>query len=284
MSFPKNRAVYLRWIRGSSVLLLGFSMSAIAEVGTDLPQTQQVVVALGYSAMSDTSVPGQEISQKDLPLRVTIEKNRYMFAVSIPYIQRSAPSGKVAKSHHHESKKSEAGAMPIIATAGLGDITSSLAYRILDEADASFSLTTTGEIKLATADVATGLGTGVNDYFFEMAAGKSWGNFSGEMSVGRAILGSPGKVKINDVSKTIYFNNIYYGSLEFAYQLSESLSSGIGYSFGEASEAGGVGQRDLALSVEYKLSDKQALSFEVLRSLSPSITSQTWAVGYSSAM
>ena len=242
--------------------------------------------SIGITNMSDTSVPGQEINQRDIPIAFTYKTDKYVFEVSIPYITRSAPSGKVAKSHHHESKKNEATtvAAPILTTSGLGDITSSLSYNLMNEEDSLLSLSAKGEVKLGTADVAVGLGTGVNDYFGEFDARKSFGDLSISAGLGYAVLGSPGAIEINDVKKSIYFNNIFFGSLGAEYQLTESFNVGMEIAAGQSTETGGSEQRDLALSMSYHFTERQSVDLHAVRSMTPGITSHTYGASFSTAM
>lgn len=247
---------------------------------------QSSSASIGYSNMSDTTVPGQEVNQRDIPIAFTYETDKYVFEVSIPYITRTAPSGKVAKSHHHESKKSETTtvAAPIVATSGLGDITSSLSYKLMDEKDTFLSLSAKGEIKLATADVAVGLGTGVSDYFGELNASKSFGDFSISAGLGYAILGSPGEIEINDVKKSIYFNNIFFGSFGTDYQVNDRFNVGMELSAGQATETGGSEQRDVSVSMSYQFTENQSIDLHAVRSLTPGITSSTYGASFSTAM
>lgn len=244
--------------------------------------------SIGISDMSDTSVPGQEISQRDIPIAFSFESDKYVFEISIPYITRTAPSGKVAKSHHHESKKKETTTVttpaPILTTSGLGDITSSLTYSLMNEDDSFLSLTARGEVKLGTADVTVGLGTGVNDYFGELGASKSFGDFSVSAGLGYAILGSPGEIEINDVKKSIYFNNIFYGSLGADYALTESFNIGMELAAGQATETGGSEQRDVSVSMSYHFTERQSVDFHAVRSLTPGITSHTYGASFSTSM
>jgi hypothetical protein len=256
------------------------------EIAPLTPSHKMSFASIGISDMSDTSVPGQEISQRDIPIGFSFETDKYVFEVSIPYITRTAPSGKVAKSHHHESKRSESTtvAAPILTTSGIGDITSSLTYKLMDEEDALLSLSAKGEVKLGTADVAVGLGTGVNDYFGELAASKSFGDFSLSAGLGYAILGSPGEIEINDVKKSIYFNNIFFGSLGADYQLTDSFNVGMEIAAGQATETGGSEQRDLSLSMSYQFTEDQSVDFHAVRSLTPGIISHTYGASFSTAM
>jgi hypothetical protein len=209
-----------------------------------------------------------------------------VFEVSIPYITRTAPSGKVAKSHHHESKKNETTtvAAPILTTSGLGDITSSLSYKLMSEQDSFLSLSAKGEMKLATADVAVGLGTGVNDYFGELDAHKSFGDFSVSAGLGYAILGSPGEIEINDVKKSIYFNNIFFGSLGADYQLGNSFNVGMELVAGQATETGGSEQRDVSVSMSYHFTERQSVDLHAVRSMTPGITSHTYGASFTTSM
>lgn len=257
-----------------------------AEAAPITPSHKMSFASIGISDMSDTSVPGQEISQRDIPIAFSFETGKYAFEVSIPYITRTAPSGKVAKSHHHESKKKETTtvAAPILTTSGMGDITSSLTYALMNEEEAFLSLSAKGEVKLGTADVTVGLGTGVNDYFGELAASKSLGDFSLNAGIGYAILGSPGEIEINDVKKSIYFNNIFYGSLGAEYQLTDRFNVGMEIAAGQAAETGGSEQRDLSLSMSYHFTERQSIDFHAVRSLTPGITSHTYGASFSTAM
>jgi len=291
-------------------LLLAFSTSAFAEEITAEKPSEviaespaEVVVekpigtppikpkyksafSMGILDMSDTSMPGQEISQRDIPLAFSFETDKYAFEISIPYITRTAPSGKVAKSHHHESKKNESttSTTSILTTSGLGDITSSLTYNLMSEEDSLFSLSVKGEIKLGTADVAVGLGTGVNDYFGELDASKSFGDFSLSAGLGYAVLGSPGEIEINDVKKTLYFNNIFFGALGAEYQFSDHFKMGIELATGQATETGGTEQRDFSITMSYDFNENKSLKLHALRSLAPGITSRTLGATFSIAM
>ena len=256
---------------------------AAEEIGEPV-QSRHLKATIGLDYTKDTSVPGQEISQKDIPVGFSLETDNYVFEVNIPYIQRTAPSGKVAKSHHHESKKDAATVAPIVANAGLGDVTSSLQYALLNEKDAPLSLFAKVGVKLATADVASGLGTGVNDYFVELKTNKTFGNFTGSASIGYAILGSPGEVKINDVKKFLYFNNIYFGSLGGSYQFTENLNADLNLDLGQATETGGSQQRDLSAGMEFKFSTNQSIRVQVLKSVTPGISSWGASASLSTAL
>lgn len=249
---------------------------------------QSSSVSIGLTSMSDTSVPGQEVSQRDIPTAFTYESDKYVFEVSIPYITRTAPSGKVAKSHHHESHKTETNTtgLPttILTTSGLGDITTSFTYKLMNEEEAFLSLSAKGEVKFGTADVAVGLGTGVNDYFGELDASKSFGDLSINAGLGYAILGSPGEIEINDVKKSIYFNNIFFGSVGAEYQLTENFNLGMELAAGQATETGGSEQRDVSFTMSYSLTERQTVDFHAVRSLTPGVTSHTYGATFSTAM
>lgn len=279
MNMTISTASHLKVIIPLLALSLLVSQPVAAEEIVEPMQSRHLKATIGLDYTKDTSVPGQEISQKDIPVGFSLETDNYVFEVNIPYIQRTAPSGKVAKSHHHESRKDSATIAPIVTNAGLGDITSSLEYKLKNEQDSLFSLSTKGEIKLATADVASGLGTGVNDYFVELEASKSLAGFTGSASIGYAILGSPGEVKINDVDKFLYYNNIFFGSAGGSYQFTESLNADLKLEMGQAAESGGFQQRDLSAGMEFKFSTNQSIRVQVLKSITPGISS--WGAGAS---
>lgn len=290
MKIPCRTLSHVMLLSPLLAISLLVSKSALADETANAAETvnaapaRQLTTMIGLDYSKDTSVPGQEISQKDIPVGFSFETENYVFEMNVPYIQRTAPSGKVAKSHHHESKKDATTVAPIVTNAGLGDITSSLRYTLLNEKDAPLSLYAKGEVKLATADVASGLGTGVNDYFAELKVSKSVGAFTGSASIGYAIIGSPGEVKINDVNKILYFNNIYFGSVGGAYQFTESLQTELNLDLGQATETGGSQQRDLSAGMEFKFSANQSIHVQVLKSIAPGISNWGTSASLSSAM
>ncbi len=254
---------------------------APAPVAVTMPvAAPRMVSSIGFEYIKDTSVPGQASSQTNVPIGLSRATDDFIFEVFVPYIRRTAPSGKIASSHHHESREDSAAAAPVVTNEGLGDITASLQFALLNGESAPTSLYAKGEVKLATADVKRGLGTGANDYSIEFIARHSAGSYKGEASVGYANLGSPGEVKINDVKRTLYFRNIYFGSLSGAYQVSENLDAGMKLEVAQASYGNGPQQRDLSATMEYRLSSKRSLRAELLKSLTPGLS----LYGFSTAL
>ncbi|HLY96525.1 MAG TPA: hypothetical protein VKO66_04865 [Sideroxyarcus sp.] len=254
---------------------------APAPVAVPVPvAAPRLISSIGFEYLKDTSVPGQESSQTNIPIGLSRATDDFVFEVYIPYIRRTAPSGKIASSHHHESREDSVAAAPVVTNEGLGDITASLQFALLNGQSAPISLSAKGEVKLATADVKRGLGTGANDYSIEFIARHSSGSYKGEASVGYANLGSPGEVKINDVKKTLYFRNIYFGSLSGAYRVSENLDAGMKLELAQASYGNGPQQRDLSATMEYRLSPQRTLRAELLKSLTPGLS----LYGFSTAL
>lgn len=264
-------------ILGLAFLSWSLPACVIAEELVLAPPSTQTHAVIGFEYLADSSVPGQESSQKSTIFGLSVESGKYIFEVCMPYIQRTAPSGKVAKSHHHESRKESNAVAPIVTDSGLGDATASLEYKIMDDTDAAFSVSAKGEFKMAIADVASGLGTGENDYAVEIITGKSAGNFAASASLGYAILGSPGDVEINDVKKSLYFNNIFYASAGMSYQFTESLNTELRLEAGQATETGGTPQRDFSVAMQYEFLTHQTLQLQLMKSLSPGINS--WGAG-----
>lgn len=255
-----------------------FAPAASAEEGGESLPEHHSQVAIGYEYVEDASVPGQELTQRSIPLVMTRESDDYAVELVIPYLQRTAPSGKIAKDHHHESRTASAVITPRVTNQGLGDITASLQRTLIGEKDSAFSLYVKGEIKFGTADVKQGLGTGVNDYFLEIKAKRIVDAFTGQASIGRAKFGSPGDVSVDDVAESIYFRDIYYGSLGGTYQVNEDLKVGMNLEMGQAAQVGGYQQRDLSGVTEYKFSRNQTVRLVLLKSITPGISSWTGSV------
>ena len=97
-------------------------------------------------------------------------------------------------------------------------------------------------------------------------------------------MGSPGEVKINDVKKFLYFNNIYFGSVSGSYQFTESTHADLNLDIGQATETGGTEQRDLSAAVEFKVTTNQSIRMQVLKSITPGISSWGASAYLSSAL
>jgi hypothetical protein len=226
---------------------------------------------VGIDTLKDTTVPGQESKQQDTTFGIAIETENYTFELNVPYIQRTAPSGTIAHGDHNEHDKRPANSVPspIVTNAGLGDVTSTVQYALLKEGNSPLSLFLKGGIKLATANLAKGLGTGQNDYSAELKASKSVGEFTGNVSIGYALLGSPGVVKIDEktnTSNTILFN-IVYGAIGGTYDINEHWETNVKLDMGQAAVAGGFQQRDLSAAMDYKFSTNRSLHMQVLKSV-----------------
>jgi hypothetical protein len=255
------------------IVALLFAQSVSAEENGEYRDPSHSSVTLGAEYISDTSIPNQELSQVTIPLLLTRETDDYAVELVLPYLQRTAPSGKVAKSHHHESKNDSSAVSPRLTNEGLGDISTSLQRTLMSENSAAFSLFARGEIKFGTADVKRGLGTGKNDYFLEIKASRSFDAFTGHASIGHAKFGSPGEVKVNDVKKSIYFRDIYFGSVGGIYKISENLRTGLMLEMGQAAELGGYQQRDLSVISEYSFSTGRSARMQILKSVTHGISS-----------
>ncbi len=241
------------------------------------------IASVGFEYARDATVPGQESIQKNVPFGLTRATDDYIFDIYIPYIQRTAPQGKVARSHHHESLENTTAA-PLVSSAGLGDITTSLQFPLAGERTAPVMLFAKGEVKLATADVARGLGTGANDYSLELIAKHAAEDYHGEISAGYANLGSPGTVEINDVKRTFYYRNIWFGSLSGSYRVDERLEGGLRLELAQAAQTNGPQQRDLSAIAEYRISAGSVLRMEVLKSLAPGLNIRGFSATFLTAI
>src|SRR5512141_1601432 len=117
-------------------LFLVAPAASAEETGESL-QEHRSQISIGYEYVEDASVPGQELTQRSIPLVMTRESDDYAVEVVIPYLQRTAPSGKIAKDHHHESRTASAAVTPRVTNQGLGDITASLQRTLMGEKDSA---------------------------------------------------------------------------------------------------------------------------------------------------
>jgi hypothetical protein len=109
-------------------------------------------------------------------------------------------------------------------TEGLGDITTSLTYSLIDESR-WVGLDISGKIKFGTASTSKSLGTGKNDYTVQAELFKSVDKWTPFLNLGYKWKGDPDSIE---------YRNVWLGSIGTDYRISPTLSFGGSYDWQQA--------------------------------------------------
>lgn len=129
-------------------------------------------------------------------------------------------------------------------TEGMGDITTSLTYNLVDERDSWAGLDIGGKIKFGTASVSKFLGTGENDYTLHAELFKSVDKWTPFLNLGYKWKGDP---------DSIDYRNVWLGSAGTDYRISRTLSLGGSYDAQQALTSTSDPVREAVLYLNFRL-------------------------------
>lgn len=151
-----------------------------------------------------------------LPLSAKIETDRWLFKLTVPWINTTGPSDVVGSGADRVSLTSDAGNNQ--TEKGMGDVTTTLGYILYDAND--WLLDISGKIKWPTADETKALGTGEKDYTTEISLARQWGRLSTYLSAGKKFMG--------DLPDAPFLNPLTAG-LGTSFAMNASNSMGVSY-------------------------------------------------------
>lgn len=137
----------------------------------------------------------QETEVSLVPLNLTVDKDRWDFKASLPYITIKGPASVVTGSGGAAS-----GAPPRPTSqseSGLGDLTLSATYHARP-VPGELNIDFTGRVKLGTADEDKGLGTGETDYYAQIDLYQNFGVITPFANFGYRVLGSNATFPLKD--------------------------------------------------------------------------------------
>lgn len=227
----------------------------------------EVSVQTGFDYTSGDYGISEQTQIVYIPVTVRSESDRYMFQVTIPYLQVDAPpTGQTIIGPGGTPIQTSAGGRE--SNSGLGDVVTSFRYTLLDGVASGLLLDVIGKVKFGTADENDGLGTGENDYSFQIDWAQAWGQLTWFATTGYRTYGDPSGVEFDDV---------FFGSLGGAYKLAQDTSGGLVYDFRENITPGTDARRELTLFATRKIGKKKKIQGYLVRGLSDS--SPDWGVG-----
>lgn len=142
------------------------------------------------------------------PLIFRYERDRWLFRVEVPYLIVQGPSDVVIVGGGWMGGHWSGGGMSATGTSrtdsGIGDIVGAVSYRLQRATASRPAIDLAGMVYFGTADAATGLGTGENDYAAQFDVAQDTGVATVFGTLGYRVTGDPPGIDYNDV---------FYGTL-----------------------------------------------------------------------
>lgn len=176
-----------------------------------------------------------------IPLTGTYETGPWTLKLTVPYISITG-TGTVNKDIGRYKTST---ATTRTTESGLGDVVAAATYNVYAGTGINpWLVDLTGKIKFGTADQAKGLGTGQNDYAFQVDVYKTIDKFTAFGSLGSKVLGSPTNIALD---------NIVYGSLGGSYKFTQQTSGGLILDLRQKPSTTGSEQRELTAFISHKI-------------------------------
>ncbi len=181
---------------------------------------------------------------------------RWTFRTMLPYLRISGPASVVGIGPDVIVLPGEAEGRRDVS--GLGDVSASAAYKLIEEPTAPLLLDVVARVKLATADEAKGLGTGKNDYSLQLDMLKP-ALVSPFATLGYRWYGDPSGIELR---------NAWFGSVGFAWRDAWDTTLGAAYDFREPTVEGGARTSELMVFIARPLAPEWKLQMYFIRGFS----------------
>lgn len=222
-------------------------------------------VSLGAEYTSGDYGTSSETKMWYFPVTLRYETDRYMMALTVPYVVVEG-SGNVVAAGGMGGMRRTTTTLASRTESGLGDI--ELAGSHVIAQDAGWRLGLGGLIKFGTADEQDNLSTGEDDVAVQLEAENTWGSNTLFGTAGYKILGDP---------PGIDYDNVFYGSVGLSRRLDATRSAGVEMYAQEAPLPGVDGKSELMLFLSGKPEAKARLTGYLIAGLADG--SPDWGVG-----
>ena len=200
------------------------------------------------------------------PATLRYETDRYMLALTIPFVVVEGTGNVVASGGMHGLPRTTM-TTSSRTESGLGDIELTASH-VIAQTSGGWRVGLGGFIKLGTADEEDNLSTGEDDVAIQLEAEKSFGNNSVFGTAGYKVLGDP---------PGINYDNVFYGSIGVSHRLDETRTAGVELFGQEAPLTGIEGKSELTLFLSSKLEARTRLTGYLIAGFADS--SPDWGVG-----
>ena len=157
----------------------------------------------------------------------------------------------------------------VSTTEGMGDVSASLTYNLVDERSNWAGLDIGGKIKFGTADETKSLGTGENDYTLHAELFKPLDNWMPFLRLGYKWKGDPASIE---------YRNVWLGSVGTNYRMTPTVSIGGSYDWQQAVSQTGNPVSEALLYLNFRLSAASKLNVYAVGGFSDA--SPDWGSGF----
>lgn len=209
----------------------------------------------------------ESIDEWYLPLTARYVIDNYVFRLTVPYLNVTAPAGTVSADGIFIAGSGER-----ITESGIGDIIAGMTYRdaLSSMISSDMALDFTAKVKFGTASEATGLGTGENDYTLQAELYKFLDSFTTFATLGYKFRGDPA---------TVNLSNTWLADFGGSYRVTRTLNAGMDFYFQQAAYPLTDDQMELSAFLGYRLNNTRTLRGYLIQGLSDG--SPDWGIGIS---
>jgi hypothetical protein len=181
-----------------------------------------------------------------LPLVAKYESGPLIIKLTVPYVEITRPAATTVAVIDEEPVivSTTSGASSASRVSGLGDSVVAATYNLYFDSAAGLLFDATAKAKFATGDASQGLGTGKDDYAFQVDAYKTIGQLSLLGTAGYKWMGKP------DGSN---YRNVPYASAGLAYKFSSENTAGLIADYRRSVLPDTTSQRELTLYLAHHI-------------------------------
>ena len=177
-----------------------------------------------------------------VPLGIKYEFGDWTLRATIPYVESNGPSA--VSGSGPDRVTIDNGSNVRRKASGMGDIVLSAAKNVFQ--DGPWLIELAAKVKLATADKASGLGTGENDYAVQTEIYRMLGSSTLFGTLGYKKMGDPAGTDLKDP---------FFTSVGWSYKVSQVTTLGLSYDFRQKVQDSGAPLRDATAFATHKLDE-----------------------------
>jgi len=254
-------------VRACPGVMLG-ALAAIVAPGLALAADTGFSLAVGAEYTSGDYGGEQSVDEVYVPVTGKYDTRRLSFRLTVPFLSVRAPEGTYTEGPDGQPIIGEG---PRVTESGIGDVLASLTvYDVFVSGTGDVALDLTGKVKLGTADVDKGLGTGEPDFTLQADLYRFFDRFTAIGTLGYTMRGDPDAVDLE---------NALFVSIGGTYAVASNTRLGLFYDFRETSLPGSDDIQELSATLSQRMSEDWRVSGYLIAGLSDS--SPDWGAGMS---
>ncbi|HEC20678.1 MAG TPA: hypothetical protein ENI97_15285 [Gammaproteobacteria bacterium] len=229
-------------------------------------------VSLGYEYTTGKYGQNVDTSIVSIPVTMNIIRDAWRYTLTVPYISVTGNGTVIPGTGGAMTFENFSGGFfgggggggmmgsstQTVTNSGLGDVVASAAYGFFPE-QAFYEVS--AKIKFATADADKGLGTGENDYYFQLDGLVGTDTAQPFFTLGYVITGDPAGFSFKDVP---------YGSLGLMIKTGASSSLGLSYDYRQSSVSGSDDVSQASVFIDWETSTRISLGLSATTGFSDS--------------